>query len=279
MAPPWRSAWPAPPATVTLPFKGIIATATQMLAAPLRSGPGAHNHNHNQPQQGGPPVCYLGIHGDADGLIPYAGGPLFTNREHFSLLSNDASNQRWADHNGCAAAPPTTADSTLQGTAVTHSVWDCPAAARVEHYRVHGGGHTGADRELWGKIVGFVAACESEQGAAAATEASAAPSTPDTAASAPTPPATTAGDPGNGDDEGAASSQATAGTEAGTTAAPGSSGGTPAATCSAALAAARSKIAELQEVASALRAKLAAVARCGGQRRGRRATAGAGALP
>lgn len=149
-----------------LPFKGIIAVASQMLAEPLRSGPGVHNHN--QPQQGGPPVCYMGIHGDTDGLIPYEGGALFTNKEHFALLSNDASNQKWADHNGCGTLPASgsVTTATVGAATVTHSVWDCPAAARVEHYRVHGGGHTGADKDLWGKIVGFVAACESEQGAA-----------------------------------------------------------------------------------------------------------------
>ena len=150
-----------------LSFKGIVTTASQMLDKPARSGPGTYNYN--QPQQGEAAVCILGINGDADGLIPIEGGPLFTNKEHFAFKSADASSRAWADHNGCKASSPATTAETHSSSTVTHAVYDCPAAAHVEHYTVHGAGHTGADKNLWPAILDFIAACEAGQTGATPT--------------------------------------------------------------------------------------------------------------
>ena len=76
----------------TLPIVGIAVHSGQMLAMPARSAPGPYNYNQpcagTQPCTGGNHgngMAQLSIHGTADTVIPYHGGPRFKSMLHTSL--------------------------------------------------------------------------------------------------------------------------------------------------------------------------------------------------
>jgi len=136
---------------INLPFKGIIAKVTQLLATPERSGPGVLNYN--QPRPGNPPVSVLTISGTADGLIPYEGGSssVFGGEDSFELMSNGESNLSWASHNNCGTTPEITmvTSSVGDGTA-DYYAYPCDLGIIVEHYKVYGGGHGNTGRAMLG---------------------------------------------------------------------------------------------------------------------------------
>jgi len=133
-----------------LPIKGIIASVTQLLESPERSGPGVLNYN--QPLSSNPPVSILSISGTADGLIPYEGGTsaVFGGDENFYFMSNEESNQRWANHNNCDIVPvvSTVSASLGDGTADYFQYLNCVDGVYVEHYKVFGAGHNAGGTDL-----------------------------------------------------------------------------------------------------------------------------------
>jgi polyhydroxybutyrate depolymerase len=76
------------------------------------------------------------FHGTADPVVPYAGGPVATNRG-FSVSNTEQTAAKWAEHNRCTSGPVT----THLGSEVTRLRWN-GCAAPVVLYRIDGGGHT-----------------------------------------------------------------------------------------------------------------------------------------
>jgi len=142
-----------------LPVKGIIATVTQLLKSPERSGPGVLNYN--QPLSSNPKVSILSISGTADGLIPYEGGTssVFGGNENFYFMSNEESNQEWATHNNCDTVPvvSTVSASLGDGTADYFQYLNCDVGVYVEHYKVYGAGHNAGRTDLDGKSADEIA--------------------------------------------------------------------------------------------------------------------------
>ena len=151
-----------------LPIKGIVATVTQLLASPERSGPGTLNYN--QPsisaERTTPAVSVLSVMGTADGLIPYDGGSssVFGGDENFQLMPALDSMFFWATHNGCTGAnTPTTSTHTTDmgtGTATKYEYTGCPDGVFVEHYAIEGGGHNSGNGEIDGEKVKYAWAYE-----------------------------------------------------------------------------------------------------------------------
>ena len=143
-----------------LPIVGIAVHSGQMLAEPTRSAPSPYNYNQpcagDQPcSSAGGAMAQLSIHGTADAVIPYAGGPRF-NSPTFILAHEWASNQVWARQNNCSGGVRNeTVPATYgPGTATTavHSSWEgCPERAPVELYTVAGSPHVGC-RTLRDKV-------------------------------------------------------------------------------------------------------------------------------
>jgi len=141
-------------AGLELPITGIVATVTQLLASPERSGPGALNYN--QPISSNSPVSVLSICGTADNLIPYEGGssPVFGGwSEDFYFMSNKESNEAWAAHSGCDLNPEIQTVSSSLGTSTAEyfQYHNCLAGTYVEHYKVNGAGHNAGGARLNGK--------------------------------------------------------------------------------------------------------------------------------
>ena len=150
-----------------LPIKGIVATVTQLLASPERSGPGTLNYN--QPsisaERTTPAVSVLSVMGTADGLIPYDGGSssVFGGDQAFQLMPALDSMAYWATHNGCTGAntPTTSAHATDMGTGTaTKYEYTCPDGVFVEHYAIEGGGHNSGNGEIDGDKVKYAWAYE-----------------------------------------------------------------------------------------------------------------------
>ena len=90
------------------------------------------------------PVSVAFIVGDADPLVPYAGGPVA--RDHGDVLSAEASADFWRKKNGCTSpasreALPDLDPADGTTTSVVRSE-NCAANSEVALVTVHGGGHT-----------------------------------------------------------------------------------------------------------------------------------------
>ena len=101
----------------------------------------------------GDDVALLQIHGTADPLVRYEGGPVAGGgrRDRGDSIGVDALAAFWADRNGCVAEPRT---SSVAGS-VTRRTWlECDAA--VEFLQVEGGGHSwpGGNSSVSERIVG-----------------------------------------------------------------------------------------------------------------------------
>eukprot|EP00571_Detonula_confervacea_P013260 CAMPEP_0172299846 /NCGR_PEP_ID=MMETSP1058-20130122/2041_1 /TAXON_ID=83371 /ORGANISM="Detonula confervacea, Strain CCMP 353" /LENGTH=529 /DNA_ID=CAMNT_0013009417 /DNA_START=14 /DNA_END=1603 /DNA_ORIENTATION=- len=134
-----------------LPIKGVVTKVTQLLAQPPRSGPG--DLNYNQPGSGGPKVSILNIMGTSDMVIPYEGGTssVFGGDVSFQLMSALESMATWASHNECGAdgTPPIISDGVHystnadpNGVATFYEYQGCPEGVIMEHYALHGAGHS-----------------------------------------------------------------------------------------------------------------------------------------
>ncbi|MCA1674356.1 MAG: polyhydroxybutyrate depolymerase [Actinobacteria bacterium] len=83
------------------------------------------------------PVSVIEIHGTADGLVPYEGGRTAGGATQPSPTTRDVM-KRWAELNGCPAAP-----STLSEGVLSTSTWTgCSAGSSVKLITIDGGGHT-----------------------------------------------------------------------------------------------------------------------------------------
>ncbi len=102
------------------------------------------------------PLSALEIHGTADPLVPYQGGPM---PEFIGAAAPSppvpAVAERWAELNGCAPQPTTETDPPV--TATTWS--DCRAHSAVRLLTIHGAGHTWFASEF-GPVAGAVDATE-----------------------------------------------------------------------------------------------------------------------
>jgi polyhydroxybutyrate depolymerase len=105
------------------------------------------------------PLPVLEIHGTADPLVPYAGGPLGADADRGDVLSVPETVDTWRALDGCAA-PPTVAPLPRpagDGTTTTVSAGEhCRAGGAVVLYTVTGGGHTwpGGEQYLPAAVVG-----------------------------------------------------------------------------------------------------------------------------
>jgi len=132
-----------------LPIKGVVTKVTQLLAQPPRSGPG--DLNYNQPGTSGPKVSILNMMGTSDMVIPYEGGSssVFGGDDSFQLMSALESMAAWATHNECGAGAPAVTDginystnAEANGEATFYEYQGCPEGVIVEHYALHGAGHS-----------------------------------------------------------------------------------------------------------------------------------------
>jgi polyhydroxybutyrate depolymerase len=109
------------------------------------------------------PVAVLQVHGDADEVIDYGGGTLFSGAEAFPSAAITVGS--WAARNGCAPAATDTGVvldlvTTLAGSethVATHS--GCKAGSAAELWTVKGGTHVPELQAAWAATVyGFVSA-------------------------------------------------------------------------------------------------------------------------
>jgi len=128
-----------------LPFLGIAAHSGQLLTKPERSGP--NPYNYNKPRAGSAKVAQLAIHGTADPVVKYNGGPRFGS-DMFSWYSEPLSDELWAQHNGCGVETKKNVsavykkDAQEYNTTAVHHIWSgCPSALPVEYYQVIDAGH------------------------------------------------------------------------------------------------------------------------------------------
>lgn len=82
------------------------------------------------------PVSILEIHGTADVLVPYQGGPLFPEPEE-TIVSSPMLAQFWAQLNTCRDAPSV----DTHGPTTTQLWSECAQTTTVELITVHGGTH------------------------------------------------------------------------------------------------------------------------------------------
>ncbi len=89
------------------------------------------------------PVPMLMINGTADPLVPYQGGDVFA--EGGAIFSAEVSAQKWAQMDGCSAAPAaaTVPPKSLGGLTTRMIRYsECKSRAEVELRAIEGGGHT-----------------------------------------------------------------------------------------------------------------------------------------
>jgi len=122
--------------------------------APVISGLPAKLAPDCQPK----PVSALVIHGDADPLVPYAGGVV--GRDRGEVVSTEAALKVLRQANGCNDSDAVTRSwdtVTTDTTSASHTRWNSGCEATpVEHIRLHGAGHLwpGAGQAAPAKRVG-----------------------------------------------------------------------------------------------------------------------------
>jgi polyhydroxybutyrate depolymerase len=99
------------------------------------------------------PTPILTIHGEADNIVPYAGGDVSAGGGDMSFASARETADAWARINGCDAAnvqaevlPPLVADDPSRITKYTYS---CNAKPPVVFLSVGNAGHTWPGRDNW----------------------------------------------------------------------------------------------------------------------------------
>jgi polyhydroxybutyrate depolymerase len=110
-------------------------------------------------------LSYLGVHGDADGVISYDGSPFIGDPPRQSSPSAHDSANLWATHNGCAGPVAATGQRfdfvpDLAGEETTvESAPGCPAGGAAELWTVHGADH-GPDvtSDFAVRVLGWLAA-------------------------------------------------------------------------------------------------------------------------
>lgn len=95
------------------------------------------------------PVSVLEFHGDADDLTPYEGGGAYN-----TFLNVPEWVRGWARAGGCRGKAK---KRKIAGNLTRITYRKCPKGVRVEHYRVHGGGHLWFDEPIGGTNVATTA--------------------------------------------------------------------------------------------------------------------------
>ena len=97
------------------------------------------------------PVRVLQVHGDADPIVPFAGGPLFGDERYPKAISAAQTASDWAKRFGCKPKPSDAGtvdvEAKLAGPETNVSRFDGCARGAVELWTVHAGGHYVALRE------------------------------------------------------------------------------------------------------------------------------------
>jgi polyhydroxybutyrate depolymerase len=99
------------------------------------------------------PLPVLSIHGEEDGIVPYAGGDVSSGGGDMSFLSAQETAAAWARLNGCGDTAP--AQEVLEplvaedASRVTRFTYACPESAAVVFLSVGGAGHTWPGRDNW----------------------------------------------------------------------------------------------------------------------------------
>ena len=87
------------------------------------------------------PVSVLEIHGNADNVVPFNGGPMVGRGGPSDIVAAPAMAQRWRDMNGCPApVEDSPAPSVHRFTSA-----GCAGGAEVAFIQIDGGGHTWLD--------------------------------------------------------------------------------------------------------------------------------------
>lgn len=100
-------------------------------------------------------VPVLEIHGTADPLVPYTGGPMGRGGARGSVLSAEATAAAWRRLDRCGGRPAEgrLPDRDRDGTHVrTETATGCPAHVGVAFYTVDGGGHTWPGGEQYAPV-------------------------------------------------------------------------------------------------------------------------------
>lgn len=91
------------------------------------------------------PVSVLSIHGTADNVVPFNGGPMVGRGGASDIVAAPAMVQRWRELDGCPGAP--VEDSPAPGVLRFTSA-GCADGTEVSFIQVDGGGHTWLDASI-----------------------------------------------------------------------------------------------------------------------------------
>ncbi|WP_370466288.1 extracellular catalytic domain type 1 short-chain-length polyhydroxyalkanoate depolymerase [Mycolicibacterium mageritense] len=90
------------------------------------------------------PVSVLAVHGTADPVVPFAGGPMTGRGGVSDIVSAPAMADRWRQIDGCPAGPAEDVLADAGDGTQTHRLVSasCAAGTEVVFMRIDGGGHT-----------------------------------------------------------------------------------------------------------------------------------------
>jgi polyhydroxybutyrate depolymerase len=105
------------------------------------------------------PISIAVFMGTKDPLVPIQGGPMGRNGSHGTILSLQATAEKWIALNGCTAKPAVTEipDQASDGTSIrVATVSNCKSSSEVITYKVKEGGHTwpGGKQYLPAMVIG-----------------------------------------------------------------------------------------------------------------------------
>lgn len=84
------------------------------------------------------PVSVLAVHGTADPVVPFNGGPMVGRGGPSDIVAAPAMAQRWRDIDAC----PAPAEKNLAGGVHRFTAAGCAAGTEVDFVQIDGGGHT-----------------------------------------------------------------------------------------------------------------------------------------
>ena len=87
------------------------------------------------------PVSVLSIHGTADNVVPFNGGPMVGRGGPSDIVSAPALTQRWRDLDGC----PAPVEDSPAPSIVRFTAAGCANGTEVSFVQIDGGGHTWLD--------------------------------------------------------------------------------------------------------------------------------------
>jgi polyhydroxybutyrate depolymerase len=91
------------------------------------------------------PISVMLLQGSKDPLVPIQGGPMGRNGSRGTILSLEATAQKWVSLDACNSTPESSAlpDNAGDGTIVRKQAYSgCKGGSEVIRYAIEGGGHT-----------------------------------------------------------------------------------------------------------------------------------------